>query len=125
MEVMIRSFDPKTDEPFIFDSWTKGLRYGDKTLKRELANRKEWFTRTVRDIAAMLSKAHVRVACLKEDPSTILGYAVFYGDHFEWAYVKKNYREEPIMDLLLKGEKHGERKNSDDAGRAGNGENAA
>jgi hypothetical protein len=107
MEVMIRGFQ-KTDEPFIFSSWAKNHYYGNKTLKKNNSSKKkEWFRNKCKEITEMLLRGHVRVACLKEDPNVIIGYSVFLGQAFEFAYVKENYREPQILEILMKRDPNG------------------
>jgi hypothetical protein len=35
---------------------------------------------------------NIRVACLKDDPTVILGYAIFEGDTLHWVFIKKSWR---------------------------------
>jgi hypothetical protein len=113
MEVIIRPFQ-KTDEPFIFSSWTKNHCYSSKELKKEHkkhpAKKREWFREKCKQITEILAMGHVRIACLVEDPNVIVGYCVFLRGHFEFSYVKEDYREPQILELLIKGDPYGNRK---------------
>ena len=110
MEVIIREM-MKSDEPFIFSSWTKNHCYGDKELKKALkkssSKKREWFREKCKEITQIIASGHVRVACLKENPDFIVGYAVFVSGHLDFYYVKENYREPQVFELLTKGNEYG------------------
>ncbi len=82
---------PRPDDvSFIYASWLRGLYYGDT-----------WFGEIPKDVfmanyhrvlEAILTKADVRVACLKDDPDVILGYSVAYGPILHWIFVKSAWR---------------------------------
>lgn len=98
--VIGRDYDPETDQAFIFSTWRKGLYYGS-THRDTLPNAFNFMRYQTEKIKKMLPHAQVRVACLKDDPSLILGYAVFTGDqHLEWVFVKSNFRSKKIGTFL-------------------------
>ena len=110
MEVKIRALQA-ADMPFIFSSWSKHDCYGNKVLKKDLGKnsgkKRAWFREKCKQIAETVARAQVRVACLSEDPNVIIGYAVFLNHHFEFAYIKENYRSGELATLLVKGEQDG------------------
>jgi len=91
------------DKNFIFSTWLKGLRFGNDWYG--LINSKVYFSVYHGVIEAILSKPNVsvKVACLKEDPNVILGYAVYSGNRLDWVHVKKSWRKIGIArDLVPK-----------------------
>jgi hypothetical protein len=101
--VAIRDFMPEEDRNFILASWLKGLYYGDS-----------WFHEIPKHIFmqnyhALLERvlspgvASVKVACLKDDPDVILGYAVLNpaGTALHWVFVKNRWRGIGIAKSLI------------------------
>ena len=89
--VMIRSAIPE-DKNFIFATWLKGLRFGNDWYG--LIDSKVYF-RVYHDVIDnLISRPNItiKVACLKEDPKVLLGYAVYSGTRLDWAHVKKAWR---------------------------------
>lgn len=88
------------DKNFIFSTWLRGLRYGN-----------EWFELIDKNVYykvyhVMLEKivtsgVEIKIACLKEDPSVILGYAVYSGKRLDWLFVKKAWRGIGIARMLI------------------------
>ncbi len=89
------------DRDFIFATWLRGLRYGN-----------DWFE-AIDSIAyfqiyhAALERAldnsnnSIKVACLKDDPEVILGYAVYAGNRVDFVFVKKAWRSIGIAKSLI------------------------
>lgn len=91
------------DRNFILATWLRGLYYGDT-----------WFQDIPKDIfmaayhkiieAILAHESTITVvACLKEDPSVILGYAVLNldGTKLHWAFTKKAWRGIGIAKRLV------------------------
>jgi len=91
------------DKSFIFSTWLKGLYYGDS-----------WFSNIPKDV--FMQHHHpvierllvdpaviVTVACLKDDPEVILGYAVqtLDGSTVHWCFVKKSWRNIGLAKNLI------------------------
>lgn len=87
-----------SDHSFIYATMLQGLYYGDS-----------WFSRIPKDvfmdnykrvIAVILNHPTtvVKVACLPEDPDTILGYSILSGDYQQvhWVHVKKVWRNKGV-----------------------------
>lgn len=89
------------DASFIFSTWLKGLRFGNDWYG--LIESKAYFAAQHKVIEAILSKPNVtvKVACLKDDPGVILGYAVFAGPRLDWVHVKKSWRKIGLMKDLV------------------------
>jgi hypothetical protein len=98
----IRAASPD-DINFIMATWLRGLYYGDS-----------WFSMIPKNIfmdnykkIAVTTMAHpkviVKVACLKEDPTVILGYSIVSSDEqaIVWCFVKSAWRRQGIGRSLL------------------------
>jgi hypothetical protein len=94
-------FANTSDVPFILATWLKGLRFGNGWFK--LIDNKAYFKTYHGVIISLLSRPTVlvSVACLKEDPSVILGYAVVEGNKLHWCQVKKAWRGIGIAKSLV------------------------
>ncbi len=97
----IRDYDAAGDEAFVMATFLRGLYYGN-----------EFFSIIPKDlfmdnyklvIGALLSKNQVKVACLREDPSVILGYSIISNDFktLHWVFLKKAWRLQGIGRSLV------------------------
>lgn len=99
-----RHFQP-TDTGFIYSTWLKGLYYGNDWF-REI-DQERFFDTYHRVIEALLFKPEVtiKIACLKEDLDTIVGYTITEkskeGTTLHWAFVKPVWRKLGIAKGLL------------------------
>lgn len=83
----------ESDFPFIYSTWLKGLRFGNEAFG--LMEQHSYFRNYHNAIEAILSRpdTHIKVACLRDDPSTILGYAVLGKDGLvHYVHVKQAFR---------------------------------
>lgn len=91
------------DKNFICATFLRGLYYGDS-----------WFSMIPKDvfmdnykkvIQTLIDSPHVsvKIACLKEDPSIILGYSILSADFqsIHWVFVKSVWRKKGIAKSLL------------------------
>jgi hypothetical protein len=91
------------DHNFIFATMLRGLYYGDS-----------WFSKIPKDIfmleyhkivASLLSlpSIQVKVACLRDDPEVVLGYALLgsEGKVIHFVYVKSAWRKIGIATMLV------------------------
>lgn len=96
----IRSYRP-SDYNFIAATMLRGLYYGDS-----------WFSQMDKDsfmlnygkiVRALVDKSSVRVACLKDDQDTILGYTILSKDltTAHWVFVKAVWRNKGIARSLI------------------------
>lgn len=110
VQIIIRPYQPQTDDPLIYSTWTKSCYYADKS---QVIDKRDWFTQKIKEIRSHLENHTVCVACFQDDPNSILGYAVFEGHRLVWMYVKKNYRDQGIERLLThKEDTHGKREDA-------------
>lgn len=82
----------QSDKPFILATWLKGLKFGNSWFK--LIDDKVYFQVYHSVVETIITKpgVDIKVACLKEDPSVIIGYGVFEGSKIHWMHVKKLWR---------------------------------
>lgn len=89
------------DFNFIMATWLRGAYYGNP-----------WFAWIDKDIfmhryhvvlEKLLDKPEVgvAVACLQDDPDTILGYSVVESNILHWVYVKESWRKMGIAKSLV------------------------
>lgn len=91
----------KDDEPFLFATYLQHNWY-DKTNTTTL-KKATWMSLQHKRLESVLENDTVKIACLKEDPDVILGYA-FQDGKKPFCYLKLAWRQGPIdiKDLLLK-----------------------
>lgn len=91
----------KNDLPFIYATWLKGLRWGNRMF--EYIDQELYFKNYQKVVEALLESpgTQINVAVLKEDPAVILGYSVSEGDRLHWVHVKKAWREIGIAKTLV------------------------
>lgn len=102
--VTVRDMQPG-DRNFIFATWLRGLYYGNSFFG-EMP--KDAFMKHYHDVLEKLltrPTPWVRVACLKDDPEVILGYAigrVWPGElSLDWIFVKSPWRKIGIAKSLV------------------------
>ncbi len=80
------------DHAYIYSSWLQGLRYANDYF--ELIEKSAYFEHQHKLIEDILNdfEVTVRIACLREDPSVILAYAVYKNDRLDWVLVKSRWR---------------------------------
>lgn len=92
----------KDDVNFVLATFLRGLYYGDSWFS---FIPKDVFMDNYKNVAAAILKNPdniVRVACLKDDPSVILGYSLMTADYqtVHWVFVKKAWRDRGIATAL-------------------------
>jgi hypothetical protein len=100
--VITRSYDPQVDNPFIFSTWRNSVWFD--THKDDEVDHVSFRVMT-KEIRRVLEKqnAEVRIACLKEDPTHLIGYGVLDNGTIEFVYIKIDYRNQGVATLLTKG----------------------
>lgn len=91
----------ESDFAFIYSTWLKGLRYGNDTYEK--IDKKAYFEKYHHIIEKILEhpSTYIMVACLGDDPSTILGYAVRSGENIiHYVHVKNAFRRFGIATAL-------------------------
>lgn len=105
MLIAIREYDPKVDQAFIYSTWTNNVWYSSKDPMRP--GKREFFSALTKKITQTLAESKVIIACVRDIPDMIIGYAVTKDNKLEWYYIKKDYRNMGIEELLTKGESNG------------------
>lgn len=92
------------DDSFILSTWLKRL-YHDNDEKSYIGemNSDDFYLNYEKVIKYILKKpaVWVRIACLKDDPDVIVGYAVIEKNILHWVYTKKGWRELGIAKKLV------------------------
>lgn len=94
--ITIRPYKPEMDKNFVYATWLRGLYYGDSWFS--MIPKAIFMTNYQAVIDRILSgpACEVKVACLKDDPDVILGYAVGHtvdaGYVLDWVFVKSSWR---------------------------------
>lgn len=100
--IVIRDFNDDTDAGFVYSSWPKGAYYGAYIPITE--NRDKWFKNFYDYISQMIKHGSIKMACIADDPNTIIGFIVIYNKVLQWVYVKEMFRKQKIASLLIKNE---------------------
>lgn len=98
VEIIIRDYNPKTDDPYIYSTWTKYCWYSP--TEEHTKTKKDWFTDKIQEIKQLLESGRVKIACFKEDPYVIAGYIVAKDGDVVWTCTKKDYHNQGIERLL-------------------------
>lgn len=84
----------KEDFNFIMATWLRGMYYGESWLS--IMNKKDFMKsyHSVIEFTIRNPSTKIMVACLKEEPSVILGYSVVStaSKAVHWVFVKKSWR---------------------------------
>lgn len=100
--VAIRDYLP-SDKNFIFASWLRGVYYGDSWLS--LMDKTVFMATYHKVIENLLDSpgVQIKVACLKDDPEVILGYAVLsrVAPVLHWTFVKSAWRGIGIAKMIV------------------------
>lgn len=128
IEIILRDYDPKTDDPYIYSTWTRYCWYSPKEPHHIPESKKAaWFRGKTKEIKKVLETSKVKVACFRGMTYVIVGYIVSSGEDVIWTCVKKDYQGQGIESLLTKSikEKKSEvtrdpRGNSDPSSAEGN-----
>jgi hypothetical protein len=99
VNVVVRSYVPRLDQPIIYSTWRNGSFYSASKPVKGPA--KLFFKSQTQIISHILEKADIKVACLEDDPTMIIGYVVSTGNHLNYIYIKKDYRNKGIGTLLM------------------------
>lgn len=105
MQVIVRAFDPVSDSGIIYSSYPKGVYYGSLVSVNPTHDAKiksNWFKQFHKQMRSELENSEVLIACMADNPSIILGYAIITDSMLEFIYVKEMFRNQGIAKLLLK-----------------------
>lgn len=103
--VRIRNAQP-SDLGFVYSTWLKGLYHGCKLYKDILKLNEQHFTDRYHEMLKKVifgKEAVVRIAALREDDDTIIGYAVYnkHPAHLHWVFVKPAFRRLGLAKKLV------------------------
>lgn len=100
LPVLVRDYEPFSDEEFVFHSWLKTYRNSPfaEGIRSSL-----YYPSQHRVIEQIIARSTVLMAVSKEDGNHIFGYIVFEKDPpvLHWMYVKYSYRGMGMENLLL------------------------
>jgi GNAT superfamily N-acetyltransferase len=85
------------DAVYVMHSWLRS--YESSAVARDMG--RSYYLSHERTIRRILERADVLVACLEDDPETIVGYAVTGPETVFYVYVKKDFRRLGIARALL------------------------
>jgi GNAT superfamily N-acetyltransferase len=127
-QVIVRKFNPVKDSGLIYSSYPKGVYYAAQEPINPHNEHKEaeqyqkfksfWFKDFYSKVKDQLVNSKVLIACMSDDPDTILGYAIVSSKALEFVYVKELFRNQGVARLLLKHEQVEEYKNVTKVGKA-------
>lgn len=90
------------DRAFIFSTMLKGLYHGCE-LYNQMAP-VVFFEKYGEVVEKLLEKATVRVACLSDEPDTIIGYSISRYNALDYIFIKRPWRRQGISKKLLPNE---------------------
>lgn len=97
-KIIIRKFIPETDSGGIYASFPKGVWHSPAAPI--LLAKKQFFQSFYVYLRDLLSSAKVHIACLEQDPDTIIGYSIIHKHKLEWVCVKDLFRKQGLATLL-------------------------
>lgn len=87
------------DKNFIISTILRGLYYGDTWFS---LIPKDTFMKHYHSIAErIISNSNIKVACLKDEPTAIIGYSISTPEVIHFVYVKKSWRGIGVAKSLL------------------------
>lgn len=100
-KVIIRPCTPE-DKNIVLSTWLKGNYWG--CYYYGCMDQDLYFKEYTKHITKLLLKPGTKVDCavLEDDKDTVLGYIVYNNQTLYWAYTKKNYRKNGILNTLTK-----------------------
>lgn len=89
----------ESDMPFIMDTWLKTLRVSNDLFKQ--IDKEAYYSNYPKIVHNLVHKCITTVCCLREDDDVILGYSCVSPTTLHWVFVKKQWRGNGIMKLLV------------------------
>lgn len=90
-----------TAEGLIYSTWLQGYLHGNAWNK--WLNKPNYYSKQRSKITTILSRpqTRVKIACLKEDHDTIIGYSVIEDNILHWIHVREAWRKLGVAKLLV------------------------
>lgn len=99
-KVILRSFNPETDSGLIYDVYPKAVWYGaDEPINM---SKDDFFREIFNLMKGQLIYQDVHIACMEDNPDTILGFSIIDKGTLEFVFVKTHVRDEGIGTLLIR-----------------------
>lgn len=99
--VVIRQFKPEEDSKLIYSTWRNSVWFDSHTDNELDPAFYRWKTKEIKKILS-LPGIEIKIACSKDNPDHIIGYAILNINTIEFVYIKLDYRKEGIAKLLTK-----------------------
>lgn len=101
MKIVIRPVKPE-DKDLVFSTWLKGQYWGSDYF--HAMEQDQYFKEAGKDITSKICKPGTMIDCavLEDAPDLVIGYIAYNDQTLYWSYVKKDYRGQGILNLLLK-----------------------
>jgi GNAT superfamily N-acetyltransferase len=88
------------DEALIYQTWLKGLYYGNDWFR--MVNKEIFYKEYRKIIDRILEHSHCICAVLKDESDVVLGYAVVEkNSKLHWVFVKSSWRRKGIASKFL------------------------
>lgn len=87
------------DQAFIFSSFLKGLYYGNEFFKQ--IDKTVFMKEYSKILTSLLIKSQCKVACLKDDVDTIVGYSIYEPGTAHYIFIKPAWRRIGLAKDLL------------------------
>lgn len=88
----------EADHAFVYSTMLKGLYYGCPLYSQ--IEQRAFFDNYSQIVKRLLGHAELRVACLADEPETVVGYALVRGPVLDFVFVKKAWRGNGIANRL-------------------------
>jgi hypothetical protein len=90
------------DKNLIYSDWLKGQYWGSEYFGK--MDQDQYFFEYAKHITNLICKPGTMIDCavLEDQPNFVVGFIVYNDQKLHWAYVKKAYRKQGLLNLLLK-----------------------
>jgi len=89
----------ESDLPFIMDTWLKTLRVSNDLFKQ--IDKEAYYSNYPKVVHNLVHNCITTICCLRDDDDVILGYSCYTPTTLHWVFVKKQWRGNGIMKLLV------------------------
>lgn len=88
-----------SDQAFIYSSFLKGLYYGNDWFKA--IDKNTFMSKYKAVLESLLIKSTTKVVCLKDDPETVLGYAIYQPGVLHYTFIKPPFRRMGLAKSII------------------------